>query len=192
MADGQRCPIFRPSGALEAILLSARAVLPIKSSSVLSPPPLQKNPNLKPLKGLLNPQLLVLTQQMGLLPTTPEMRLPEIRPHPLALPPPNREVMTPKPQKRFPHPPASTRAQSKHMFPLREVAGPLLAPTSLHTPIQALTKHLLQTPSLYLLDNTKPFFLFVHSPQGHSLGILCQKQGGWRHMGPSNLLIQTN
>ena len=40
---------------------------------------------------------------------------------------------------------------------------PLLAPTSLHTPIQTLTKHLLQAPSLYLLDYTKPFFLFVHS-----------------------------
>ena len=67
---------------------------------------------------------------------------------------------------------------------------PLLAPTSLHTPIQTLIKHLLQAPSLYLPDYTKPFFLFVHSRQGHALGILCQKQGG--HMGPSNLFIQTN
>ena len=179
MADGQRCPIFRPSGALEAVLLSARAVLPIKSSSVLSPLPLQKNPNLKPLKSPLNPQFLVSTRQMGLLPTTPEMGLPEMRPHPLALPPPNQKAMTPKPHKRFlphlhwPGPEANT-------FPLREVAGPLLAPTSLHTPIPTLIKHVLQTPSLYLLDNTNHFFHFVHSPQGHSLGILCQKWGwGW-------------
>ena len=39
----------------------------------------------------------------------------------------------------------------------------LLAPTSLHTPIQTLIKHLLQAPFLYSPDYTKPFFLFVHS-----------------------------
>ena len=54
---------------------------------------------------------------------------------------------------------------------------PLLAPTSLHTPIQTLIKHLLQAPSLYLPDYTKPFFLFVHFRQGHALEILCQKKG---------------
>ena len=54
---------------------------------------------------------------------------------------------------------------------------PLLAPTSLHTPIQTLIKHLLQAPSLYLPDYAKPFILFVHSQQGHALGILCQKRG---------------
>ena len=53
----------------------------------------------------------------------------------------------------------------------------LLAPTSLHTPIQTLIKHLLQAPSLYLPDYAKPFFLFVHSRQGHALGILCPKRG---------------
>ena len=35
-----RSPIFKPSGTLKAILLSASTVLPIKSSSALSPPPL--------------------------------------------------------------------------------------------------------------------------------------------------------
>ena len=54
---------------------------------------------------------------------------------------------------------------------------PLLVPTSLHTPIQILVKHLLQAPSLYLPDYTKPFFLFVHSRKRHALGILCQKEG---------------
>ena len=53
---------------------------------------------------------------------------------------------------------------------------PLLAPTFLHTPIQTLIKHLLQAPSLYLPDYTNPFSLFVHSQQGHALGILCQKR----------------
>ena len=66
---------------------------------------------------------------------------------------------------------------------------PLLAPTSLHAPIQTLTKHLLQAPSLYLADNAKPFFLFVHSRQEHALRILCQKKGVL--MGASSLLIQT-
>ena len=56
----------------------------------------------------------------------------------------------------------------------RNLDDPLLAPTSLHTPIQTLIKHLLQAPSLYLLDYAKPFFLFVHSWQRHALGILCQ------------------
>ena len=59
----------------------------------------------------------------------------------------------------------------------RKLRWTLLAPTSLHTPIQTLIKHLLQGPSLYLPDYTKPFFLFVHSQWGHALGILCQKQG---------------
>ena len=54
---------------------------------------------------------------------------------------------------------------------------PLLASTFLHTPIQTLINHLLQAPSLYLPDYTKPFFLSVHSRQGHALGILCQKRG---------------
>ena len=35
-------------------------------------------------------------------PYCPERKLPEMRPHPLALPPPKQEVMTLKPQKRFP------------------------------------------------------------------------------------------
>ena len=101
MANGLRSRIFKSSGTLEVIILSARTVLPIKSSA-LSPLPLQKNPNLKPLKGLLNPQPPILTRQMSLLPTAPEKKLPETRPHPLALPPPKQEVMTRKPQKRFP------------------------------------------------------------------------------------------
>ena len=115
MANVQRSPVFKPSGTLEAILLSARTVLLIKSSSVFSPPPLQKNPNLKTLKGPLNPQLLISTWQVSLLPTTPEMRLPEMRPHPLALPPPNREAMTPKPQKRFPTPSINQDPKQTHV-----------------------------------------------------------------------------
>ena len=99
MANVQRSPVFKTSGTLEAVLLSARTVLPIKPP-VFSPPPLQKNPNLKTLKGPLNPQLLISTQRLSLLPTAPEMRLPETRPHPLALLPPNWEAMTPQNPKR--------------------------------------------------------------------------------------------
>ena len=118
MANGRRSPIFKPSGILEAILLSARTVLPTKSFSALSLPPLQKNPKLKPLKGPLNLQAPILTWQMSLLPTAPEKKLPEMRPHPLALPPLKQEAMTPKPQKRFPTPsigqdPKQTRASSQ-------------------------------------------------------------------------------
>ena len=102
MANGWRSPIFKSSRTLEVVLLSARTVLPIKSSSALSPPPLQKNPNLKPLKGPLNPPPPILTQPMCLLPTTLERKLPETRPHSLALRPPTQEAMTPKPRKRFP------------------------------------------------------------------------------------------
>ena len=72
--------------------------------SALFPSPLQKNQNLKPLKGPLNPQPLISTWQMDLLPTAPEVKLPKTRHHPLALPPPNWETMTPKPQKRLPLP----------------------------------------------------------------------------------------
>ena len=119
MASGWRSPIFKPSGTLKAILLSAMTVLPIKSPSALYPTSLKKNPTLKPLKGPLNPQPPILTQQMSLLPTTLEMRLPDTRPHPLALPPPKQEAMTPKPQKRFlPSPlprPQSARTQSKQV-----------------------------------------------------------------------------
>ena len=57
--------------------------------------------------------------------------------------------------------------------------NPYWPPTSLHTPIQTLIKHLLQAPSLYLPDYTKPFSLFAHSRQGYALGILCQK---WEDM----------
>ena len=101
MANGRRSPIFKPSGTFDAILLSARAVLPIKSSSALSPAPLKKNQNLKPLKGPLNPQPPILTWQMSLLPTALERKL-ELRPHPLTLPPPKQEAMTLKLQKSFP------------------------------------------------------------------------------------------
>ena len=103
-----------------------------QSSSALSPPPLQKNPNLKPLKGPLTPQPLILTWQMSLLPIALERKLPEVRPYPLALPPPKQKVMTPKPQKRFP--PAVHQPGSKtNTFPLREVAGPE-GPTWVHVP----------------------------------------------------------
>ena len=104
----------------------------IKSSSALSPPPLQKNLTLKPLKGPLNPQLPIWTRQMDLLPTAPEVRLPETRPHPLALPPPNQEAMTPKPQKRFPLP-LHGPGPKANTFPRREVVGPE-DPTRVHVP----------------------------------------------------------
>ena len=55
---------------------------------------------------------------------------------------------------------------------------PLLAPASLHTPIQTLIKHLLQAPSLYLPDYAKPFFLFLHSRQGHDLRDSVPKKRG--------------
>ena len=86
----------------------------------LSPPPLQKNLNLKPLKGPLNPQPPILIQQMSLLLTT------------LALPPPKQEVMTPKPQKRFPTPPPSARTQSKQ-FSSQRVSG-TWGPYTVHVP----------------------------------------------------------
>ena len=54
MANGWRPPIFKPSETLKAVLFLQR--LFYLSSSALSPPPLQKNPHLKPLKGPLNPQ----------------------------------------------------------------------------------------------------------------------------------------
>ena len=111
MANGRRSPIFKLSGTLKAVLLSATTVLPVKSSSALSPTPLKENPNLKPLKGPLNPQPPILTQQMSLLPTTLEMRLPDTRPHTLALPPPKQEAMTPKPQNRLPPPPPTPIGQ---------------------------------------------------------------------------------
>ena len=130
MANGQKSPIFKPSGILEAILLSARTVLPTKSFSALSLPPLQKNPKLKPLKGPLNLQAPILTWQMSLLPTAPEKKLPEMRPHPLGLPPLTQEAMTPKPQKKFPTPsigqdPKQTRASSQRGSGTR---GPYMGP----------------------------------------------------------------
>ena len=75
---------------------------PIKSSSALSPTPSQMNPNLMSLKGPLNPQSPILSRRMSLLPTALERKLTEMRPHPLFLPLPKKEVMTPKHQKRFP------------------------------------------------------------------------------------------
>ena len=132
IANGRRSPIFKPSGTFDAILLSARAVLPIKSSSALSPAPLKKNQNLKPLKGPLNPQLPISTRQTSHLPTAPVMRHPGARPHPLALPPPNQEAMTPKPQKRFPLP-LHGPGPKANTFPHREVVGPE-GPTWVHVP----------------------------------------------------------
>ena len=132
MANGRKSPIFKPSGTLEAVLFCARTVLPIKSSSALSPPPLQENPNLKPLKGPLNPQLPISTRQTSHLPTALVMRHPGARPHPLALPPPNQEAMTPKPQKRFPLP-LHGPGPKANTFPHREVVGPE-GPTRVHIP----------------------------------------------------------
>ena len=123
MANGRRSPIFKLSGTLKAVLLSATTVLPVKSSSALSPTPLKENPNLKPLKGPLNPQPPILTQQMSLLPTILERKLLETRPHPSALPPPKQGTMTPKPQKSFP-PPLHWPGPEANTFPLREVVGP--------------------------------------------------------------------
>ena len=120
MANGRSSPIFEPSETLEAVLLSAKTVLPIKSSSALSPSPLQKNPNLKPLKGPLNPQPPVLTRQMSLLPTALEKKLPEMRPHPLALPPPKQKAMTPEPPKRFPAPSIGQDPKQTHFLSERQ------------------------------------------------------------------------
>ena len=121
MANGQRSPIFKPSETLKAVLLSTKTVLPIKSSSALSPPPLQKNPNLKPLKGSLNPQPPILTWQMSLLPIALERKLPEVRPYPLALPPPKQERDDSETRKEISTPPSSARTRSKRLFPLTEI-----------------------------------------------------------------------
>ena len=120
MANGRRSPIFKSSGTLEVILLFARTVLPVKSSA-LSPPPLQKNPNLKPLKGSLNPQPPILTWQMSLLPIALERKLPEVRPYPLALPPPKQERDDSETRKEISTPPSSARTRSKRLFPLTEI-----------------------------------------------------------------------
>ena len=69
---------------------------------------------------------------MSLLPTTPEKKLLEMRPHHLALPPPKQKVITPKPQKRFPlalHWPGP----KTNTLPLRVVAGPE-GPIRVHVP----------------------------------------------------------
>ena len=68
---------------------------------------------------------------MSLLPTAPEKKLPETRPHPLALPPPKQKAMTPEPPEissplHRPGPEANT-------FPLREAVGPE-GPTRVHAP----------------------------------------------------------
>ena len=120
MANDQRSPIFKPSETLKVVLLSTKTVLPMKSSSALSPPPLQKKPNLKPLKGPLNPQPPILTQQMSLLPTALEKKLLEMRPHPLALPPPKQKAMTPEPPKRFPAPSISQDLKQTHFLSERQ------------------------------------------------------------------------
>ena len=69
---------------------------------------------------------------MNLLPTAVERKLLGTRPHSLALPPPKQEVMTLKPQTRFPsslHP----SGPEANTFPLREVVGPE-GPTWVHVP----------------------------------------------------------
>ena len=88
--------------------------------SALFPSPLQKNQNLKPLKGPLNPQPPILTWQMSLLPTTLERKLLELRPHPLALPPPKQKAMTPEPPKRFPAPSISQDLKQTHFLSERQ------------------------------------------------------------------------
>ena len=125
MANGQRSPIFKPSETLKAVLLSTKTVLPIKSSSALSPPPLQKNPNLKPLAANFD-------QTDEPPPYRPGEKLLEMRPHPLALPPQKQKAMTPKPPKRFP-PHLHWPGPEANTFPLREVVGPE-GPTWDHVP----------------------------------------------------------
>ena len=64
---------------------------------------------------------------------------------------------------------------------------PLLAPTSLHTPIQTLIKHLRQSPSLSLPDYTKPVFPFCTFSTRTCLRDSVPKKGG--HVGGSSLFI---
>ena len=52
---------------------------------------------------------------------------------------------------------------------------PLFNPSSLANPLCQLTQSLLQVPTLYLPDHTRPFFLFAHSNQEQALGPLCQQ-----------------
>ena len=53
----------------------------------------------------------------------------------------------------------------------------LFNPSSLANLIRQLTQSLLRVPTLHLPDHTRPFFLFAHSNQGQSVGILCQWAG---------------
>lgn len=101
--------------------LSARTVLPIKSSSALSSPPLQECKSKAP-KGPLNPQLLICDQADEPPPYRPgdETSRGETPPQPFFLQ--IREAMTPNPQRDFlslhrPGPKANT------CFLAREVTG---------------------------------------------------------------------
>ena len=94
---------------------------------------------------------------MSLLPTTPEKKLPKMRPHPLALPPPEQKVMTPKPQKRFP-PHLHRPGPETNTFPLRGVVGPE-GPTWVHVPFSisdmSQVEEKLRSFSKILLDTEK-------------------------------------
>ena len=54
---------------------------------------------------------------------------------------------------------------------------PLFNPSSQANPIRQLTQSLLRVPILHLPDHIRPFFLFAHSNQGQTLGVLCQWAG---------------
>ena len=120
MANSQRSPIFKPPGILEAVLLSARTVLPIKSSSALSLSITKESKSIAPKRSHK--------------PSTPKF-------DPADEPPPYRRgekasgdetpFSSPSSSKtgsddsktpRDFHPPPSARTRSKHMSPLREVA----------------------------------------------------------------------
>ena len=69
---------------------------------------------------------------MSLLPTALERKLPETRPHPLALPPPKQEVITLKPQKRFPTPSIGQDPKQTHVSSQRGSRPE--GPTWVHVP----------------------------------------------------------
>ena len=55
--------------------------------------------------------------------------------------------------------------------------SPSLTPSLLANSLHQLTQSLLRVPTLHLPDHTRPFFLFAHSNQGQTLGLLCQQAG---------------
>ena len=120
MANGQRSPIFKPSGTFKAILLSARTILPICSLSLSA----TKESKSKAPKRPPKPSAPDFDQADELLPYRPgdETSRGETPPSSPSSSKPGSD--DPKSPKEISTLSPSTRTQSKHMFPRREVTGP--------------------------------------------------------------------